>query len=266
MSLAQEVYAGAEEIDLRRLPGSGTLPARLCGKRTEAGGRVATLEKIMKTKPGLLVVLLAVAAMSGCAKKEKETEVIDVEGTVEKIDLPGRAVVVRTYNRKHDREIRATVHVTDDTEILINGALAKLSDVKVGETAFGTVKIIKRDEVPRYVAVRVRVERGDSGRARRPRKRRRQRANPRKAPAGSRGKQKGRRQQGRRSWPSAPLIHIMNCWPPPAASLELLADRLGLHEELEVVSPAGLGVGAGHIEAAEGLDVDQSPSALAVEV
>ena len=116
----------------------------------------------MKTMMRLLVIALAATALGGCAEKEKETEVVDVEGTVEKIDVPGQSVVVRTYNRKHDREIRATVHVTDNTEILINGSLAKLDDVKVGETAFGSVKVIKENGNRRFVALRVRVEREES--------------------------------------------------------------------------------------------------------
>src|SRR5690606_14132626 len=50
------------------------------------------------------------------------------------------------------------------------------------------------------------------------------------------------------------------------ADLQLLRHRLGQHEELHVVGPAGLGVGAAQVEAAEGLGSHQGAGDLPVEV
>src|SRR5262245_22860413 len=48
--------------------------------------------------------------------------------------------------------------------------------------------------------------------------------------------------------------------------LELLRDRLLLREQVQVLAASGLRVRAGHVEAAERVDADQSSRALAVEV
>src|SRR5437660_8444676 len=50
------------------------------------------------------------------------------------------------------------------------------------------------------------------------------------------------------------------------AGADFLGSDFGLHEEAEVVAPAGLRVGAAHVEAAEGVRADERARALAVEV
>src|SRR5579885_3573931 len=57
-------------------------------------------------------------------------------------------------------------------------------------------------------------------------------------------------------------------WPdvPGASQLLLRRDGFGLREEQEVVATAGFGVGAGHVEAAEGVDADERAGTLAIEV
>src|SRR5262249_33685836 len=47
---------------------------------------------------------------------------------------------------------------------------------------------------------------------------------------------------------------------------ELLRDALGLEEQPEVVAPAGLAVGARHVESAERVDAHQRARALPVDV
>src|SRR6185503_6485335 len=50
------------------------------------------------------------------------------------------------------------------------------------------------------------------------------------------------------------------------AGSDLLADDLRLEEEAEVVAAAGLGVGAAHVEAAEGVAADEGAGGLPVDV
>src|SRR5437763_3050393 len=50
------------------------------------------------------------------------------------------------------------------------------------------------------------------------------------------------------------------------AGADFFGGDFGLHEEAEVVAPAGLRVGAAHVEAAEGVRADERARALAVEV
>ena len=47
---------------------------------------------------------------------------------------------------------------------------------------------------------------------------------------------------------------------------ELFTNQLGLGEQKEIIAATGFGVGTGQIEAPEGMDTNQSPGALAVEI
>ena len=56
-------------------------------------------------------------------------------------------------------------------------------------------------------------------------------------------------------------------WRPPYIAVSsFLRDRLLLREEIQVLAAAGLGVRAGHVEAAEGVHADERARALAVQV
>src|SRR5271157_6456166 len=48
--------------------------------------------------------------------------------------------------------------------------------------------------------------------------------------------------------------------------LQSRGDGLGLQEQQEVVGATGFGIGAGHVEAAEGVRADHRAGALAVEI
>ncbi len=49
-------------------------------------------------------------------------------------------------------------------------------------------------------------------------------------------------------------------------SLDFLRYRLGLREQVQVIRAAGFGIGAGHVEAAEGVGADHGSGAFAVDV
>src|SRR5436305_7334161 len=69
--------------------------------------------------------------------------------------------------------------------------------------------------------------------------------------------------------PSAFILHPSNYSPLlrlRVAGADFFGGDFGLHEEAEVVAPAGLRVGAAHVEAAEGVRADERARALAVEV
>jgi hypothetical protein len=104
----------------------------------------------------------AMLAAGGCSESEDKPTVRELEGTIESIDDQARAVRVRFYLEKEGVEMTETVHVTDETEIFINGALARFGDVKEGERAKGTVRIEKQDGGQRLVtALRVHIKRAE---------------------------------------------------------------------------------------------------------
>jgi hypothetical protein len=49
--------------------------------------------------------------------------------------------------------------VTNETEIMINGAVASLKDVREGERVRGEVRIDKKGETRKQIAVRIQVDR-----------------------------------------------------------------------------------------------------------
>ncbi|NOX59925.1 MAG: hypothetical protein GXP29_13860 [Planctomycetes bacterium] len=109
-----------------------------------------------------VLFVVAVCVLSGCSKEEKKPRIEEVTGTIERIDLSGRKVVVRTFSQKHDKEITFNVVVNPETEILINGSIAKLEDLKIGETAFGSVRIVEGPNDTKIItAAKVRVERAE---------------------------------------------------------------------------------------------------------
>jgi hypothetical protein len=106
-------------------------------------------------------LLMGCGGFLGCKEREPEPRVITLEGVVEQVDLKARVVTVRFYSEKHETTFRKPVHVSDQTEVFINGALAKLEDVKVGERAAGTVRIDRHgdDAEDEFTALRVEIKR-----------------------------------------------------------------------------------------------------------
>ncbi|GJM27039.1 MAG: hypothetical protein DHS20C16_34540 [Phycisphaerae bacterium] len=117
----------------------------------------------MKTHPriGIVVVLAsAFCFLTGCSEEKKKTHIEEVTGTIESIG--NKVVAVRTYSKKHNKELTYKVEVDNETEILINGSIASIKDLKVGETAFGSVRIVEKDDDTKVItAVKVRVERAE---------------------------------------------------------------------------------------------------------
>ncbi len=117
----------------------------------------------MKTHPriGFAVALAsAFCLLTGCSKEKNEPRMDEVTGTIENIGA--KTVTVRSFSKKHNKELTYDVQVDSETEILINGSLASISDLKIGEAASGSVRIVEKDKDQRIItAVKVRVERAE---------------------------------------------------------------------------------------------------------
>lgn len=98
---------------------------------------------------------------AGCRKPEDRSAVVALEGKVEKIvakpDGTGEITVV--YTDKQQQTVKGVGEVTAETEILINGAVAKLSDIREGEQARGQVRIEKKGKDRRQVAISIHIDR-----------------------------------------------------------------------------------------------------------
>jgi hypothetical protein len=115
-------------------------------------------------KKQLSFFVIAGAALllcGGCKDREPEATVREMEGVIEAIDVDNKTVKVRFYNEKRKTEMSVAVNVTDETEILINGALAQMTDVKEGERAHGTIRVKQVDDDFELTALRVEIKRAE---------------------------------------------------------------------------------------------------------
>jgi hypothetical protein len=108
-----------------------------------------------------IVAAVSTTLIPGCGEKKPTEEIITLEGKIEKIDAradgSGRITVV--YRDKKDVEMAGIGEVTSETEIMINGAVAKLSDLKVGERVRGQVKVTKQNNQRKQVVLKITAER-----------------------------------------------------------------------------------------------------------
>ncbi len=118
------------------------------------GGR---LRGVVCTALGLCPLCLLMS--SGCREKLEAPKVIPLEGKVTDVDTRHNRITLWYYNEKQGRDVSGTGEVVEETEILINGALATLADIRVGEFARGQVRVEGKGQQERRTALRIIVER-----------------------------------------------------------------------------------------------------------
>jgi hypothetical protein len=116
---------------------------------------------------GVVSSMLAAALISagGCNKEEKALEIISLEGRIEKIkrtnDTTGE-ITVTFFSEKQRQEIKGVAAVTEETEILLDGAAARLKDIREGERIRGQVRVEKKGGQKHNVVLKIQIERAKS--------------------------------------------------------------------------------------------------------
>ena len=108
---------------------------------------------------GLWVVSLLLAP--GCRNDKPSFEVLALEGKIETLDIRSDGtgeISVLYYSEKQKEEIIGTGLVTSETEILINGAVAKLADLREGDRVRGQVRVEKKGEQRKQIAWKIDVD------------------------------------------------------------------------------------------------------------
>ena len=98
----------------------------------------------------------------GCRQRDPGFEVISLEGKIEKIDLAPNdtgEITVVYYSEKRKQEVVGTGLVTRETEIMINGAVATLKDLREGDRVRGEVRVEKKHGKKRQIALKIYVDR-----------------------------------------------------------------------------------------------------------
>lgn len=112
----------------------------------------------------LLVLTFTLTAFTspGCRRHDPGFELISLEGAIEKIqrnrDGTGE-ITVLYFSEKHGQEMLGTGLVTSETEIMINGAVAKLADLREGDRIRGDVRVDTKKGKKRQVALKIYVDR-----------------------------------------------------------------------------------------------------------
>ncbi len=117
---------------------------------------------IYRCRSAFGLVLAFALACPGCREKEPEFEVITLEGKVEKIEAAtqdtGR-ITVSYYSEKRKEDVIGTGQVTEETEIMINGAVAGLKDLRVGDRVRGEVRVEKKGRKKIQTVLKIHVDR-----------------------------------------------------------------------------------------------------------
>ena len=111
---------------------------------------------------GCWVCVLVWCVLSGCRKQDPEFQVVTLDGRIEKIKLDADGtgeISVSYHSKKHLQEVVGTGAVTKDTEIMINGALATLDDLREGDRVRGEVRIEGMGDTQKQVALKINVDR-----------------------------------------------------------------------------------------------------------
>ena len=110
----------------------------------------------------IVVLPLCLVVLPGCGKKEDSRQHLRREGIIERIDLDRSEVTLRYYSEKHKIETTVTGKATPETEILINGVLSSLDQLRVGERVSVIGWVRGHGDKREVVADRVNVNRAET--------------------------------------------------------------------------------------------------------
>lgn len=109
-----------------------------------------------------IILMVGFLAAGGCREQKPSVSILPLEGKVEKVDVNPDgtgSITILYFNAKQGQEVADKGEVTKETEIMINGAIASLADIKVGERVRGEVKIEKVGEVRKHTALKINIDR-----------------------------------------------------------------------------------------------------------
>ena len=120
--------------------------------------------KTLRLKIGVFGLLLSavVGFGLGCRDEKPTSEVLTLEGTVEKVTAKADGtgeIVVRYYSQKRLKEVEGVALVTKETRIEVNGKTVPLAEIKPGEPVTGEVRVERTGKTKRLIVLRIQVDR-----------------------------------------------------------------------------------------------------------
>lgn len=114
---------------------------------------------VHQVRAGAVVLALVSCAGSACRQKADAPQIIALEGRAEKIDVRQHRITATYYSEKRGEEVVGAAEITPETEILINGVVATLEDVREGDPIRGDVRIEKRGDERTMVVLKMYIDR-----------------------------------------------------------------------------------------------------------
>ncbi len=133
----------------------GIASAKTCGRSRTV--RYTVRLRVFQILAGLLLIALA-----SCRLQEPETKYKAMSGTIDRINLRTGEVTFRFLHEKSGQYREHRAWLLPETEILINGRLSKLSDIKVGERVSPIWRIEQSGKRRRITALKIRIARDES--------------------------------------------------------------------------------------------------------
>lgn len=97
----------------------------------------------------------------GCKEREHPPETVALEGKIEKVEpsTDGGRITVSYYSEKQKQTVVGVGTVTKETEIMINGAVSTLGDLKEGDRIRGQVRVDKSGDKKTQTVLKITVDR-----------------------------------------------------------------------------------------------------------
>lgn len=118
--------------------------------------------RFLRTASLGLLMVSASMLIGGCRDEPGESKYSAVPGTIEEINVTNHVIKFRYKRTKSDEYRDRSVIVPADAEILINGRLSELSDLKLGDPVFGIWRIERIGGKDRVFAVKIEVVREEN--------------------------------------------------------------------------------------------------------
>lgn len=119
-----------------------------------------TTSRIVVRGLGILTMVLLVSPLlAGCSKKDEEPKVGIRSGRVVSYDKASGVVQMKVFDPDSKQEVTVPGTLAPNVEVIINGAVATLDDVKIDDKVKVTGTKIKEDGKRKFIVKKVEVDR-----------------------------------------------------------------------------------------------------------
>lgn len=105
---------------------------------------------------------LALLLVGGCSEQRKPAEIVSLEGKIESVKVnaeKGTGEIIVQYHSERHGQVTGKAVITKDTEIMINGVAADVTQLQAGERIRGDVLIERQGDDRKYTAKKIFIDR-----------------------------------------------------------------------------------------------------------